>query len=112
MLAHRLPAAPLALLFSLVLLYVAQRMFREAASDDHGAERAPPFGVDPTTGRLRWTWRCMMHMGSAGALIGMLSGLLGGGRGFVTVPALRCTTHMSRPSIVASTTTAIHLGTQ
>src|SRR3546814_2681429 len=66
MLAHRLPAAPLALLFSLVLLYVAQRMFREAASDDHGAERAPPCGVDPTTGRLRWTWRCMMHMGSAG----------------------------------------------
>src|SRR3546814_17194544 len=73
---------------SLVLLYVAQRMFREAASDDHGAERAPPCGVDPTTGRLRWTWRCMMHMGSAGAIIGMLSAPLGVGGGFVSVPAM------------------------
>src|SRR3546814_20032393 len=33
MLAHRLPAAPLALLFSPVLLSVAQRMFRAAARD-------------------------------------------------------------------------------
>src|SRR3546814_53560 len=109
MLAHRLPAAPLALLFSLVLLYVAQRMFREAASDDHGAERAPPCGVDPTTGRLRWTWRCMMHMGSAGAIIGMLSGLLGVGGGFVIVPALRRTTDLSMRSIVASSLMAITL---
>lgn len=109
MLAHRLPAAPLALLFSLVLLYVAQRMFREATRDNHDTTRAPPCGVDPATGRLRWTWRCMLHMGAAGAVTGMLSGLLGVGGGFVIVPALRRTTDLSMQSIVASSLMAIAL---
>src|SRR3546814_17690361 len=51
----------------------------------------------------------MMHMGSAGAIIGMLSGLLGVGGGFVIVPALRRTTDLSMRSIVASSLMAITL---
>lgn len=109
MLAHRLPPAPLALLFAIVLIYVAQRMFREASLDNYDSTRAPPCGVDPATGRLRWTWRCMMHMGAAGAVTGMLSGLLGVGGGFVIVPALRRTTDLSMQSIVASSLMAITL---
>lgn len=109
MLAHHLPPAPLALLFALVLLYVAQRMFREATSGGHDNTRTPPCGVDPATGRLRWTWRCMLHMGSAGAITGMLSGLLGVGGGFVIVPALRRTTDLSMQAIVASSLMAITL---
>lgn len=109
MLAHRLPAAPLALLFAVVLVYVAQRMFREARSGANATPTAPPCGVDPATGRLRWTWRCMMHMGLAGAITGMLSGLLGVGGGFVIVPALRRTTDLPMQSIVASSLMAIAL---
>ena len=105
-LAHRVAPLPLSLLFAAVLLYVAQRMFRERDSD---APMSPPCRRDPRTGRLHWTRSCLGHLGTAGAIAGVLSGLLGVGGGFVIVPALRRTTDLTMQAIVASSLMTIAL---
>lgn len=108
-LAHRLPPLPLALLFAAVLLYVALRMFRQADGGSSSLPCDPPCHLDPATGRLRWDARCWRTLSVAGAISGLLSGLLGVGGGFVIVPALRRTSDLSMPAIVASSLMAIAL---
>ena len=113
--AHRLPAAPLALIFSAVLLYVAQRLYRQARRElvgeaDALSERdAAACKLDSETGRFQWTAHCAQALMRAGALTGFLSGLLGVGGGFVIVPALRRSTDLAMNAVVATSLMATAL---
>jgi uncharacterized membrane protein YfcA len=120
-LAHRAPSAPLALLFSAVLMYVAWRMFRQSRAQSislgavAGTARAPitgkraPCQLSESTGRLVWTAPCARALALSGLATGFLSGLLGVGGGFVIVPALRHTTDLPMHSIVATSLMVVAL---
>lgn len=121
--ARRVPPAPLALLFSAVLLYVAWRMFRQARSqngvpgartEDQGdaalaASIRTPCRLNAATGRFSWTTPCMYALGASGLLTGFLSGLLGVGGGFVIVPALRRCSDLPMNAIIATSLMVIAL---
>ena len=112
-LAQRSPNRPLAILFSLVLLYVALRVYQRATSGaaDTAAsgKRAPPCQLDAGRGKLRWTAPCARALALAGVAAGILSGLLGVGGGFVMVPALQRYTDLTAQSIVATSLAVIAL---
>ena len=112
--AHRVPNAPLTMVFAAVLGLVAVRMFLQARSDLSGhtpvQRRAPPpCLLDPAVGRLRWTVPCGRALACSGALAGFLSGLLGVGGGFVIVPALRRFSDLEMRSVVATSLAVIAL---
>jgi uncharacterized membrane protein YfcA len=114
MLARRLPVAPLALLFSAVLLYVAWRMYgqtRPTSGVDTIARAAhvAPCQINNATGRFRWTAPCARALALSGVATGFLSGLLGVGGGFVIVPALRHATDLPMNSIVATSLMVVAL---
>lgn len=113
--AHRLPATPLALLFSAVLIFVALRMFQQASRALSGL---PALDVVPDvaacklseqTGRFEWTALCTRTLALAGAITGFLSGLLGVGGGFVIVPALKRSTDLPMNAVVATSLMVIAL---
>jgi len=110
-LAHRLPNGPLTLLFAAVLAYVAQRMFRQAATHaarPNPATQAPqPCQLDSGTGRFVWTAACTRALALSGIGAGFLSGLLGVGGGFVIVPALRKATNAPVEAIMATSLAVI-----
>jgi uncharacterized membrane protein YfcA len=121
-LAHRAPVAPLALVFSAVLLYVAWRMFRQArpvaalsttragsACEVPPDHHAAPCQLSHSTGRFVWTAPCAKALALSGLATGFLSGLLGVGGGFVIVPALRHTTDLPMNSIVATSLLVVAL---
>ena len=113
-LAHRLPNAPLALLFCLVLLYACGRMLLKANRELKHGRAAPrpaflPCVLNPSQGRLRWTLPCARALTATGMLAGLLSGLLGVGGGFVIVPALGRYTNLDSKSIVATSLAVIAL---
>jgi uncharacterized membrane protein YfcA len=120
-LAHRAPSAPLALLFSAVLMYVAWRMFRQSRAQPisvgavAGTVCAPitgkgaPCQLSKSTGRLVWTAPCARALAFSGLATGFLSGLLGVGGGFVIVPALRQATDLPMHSIVATSLMVVAL---
>lgn len=107
-LAHRLPPAPLALLFSAVLGFVAWRMFRQSGNSAPSADPAACH-LNDQTGRFDWTAPCARALSLAGLLTGFLSGLLGVGGGFLIVPALRRSTDLPMNSIVATSLMVIAL---
>ena len=112
--AHRVPNAPLTVVFAVVLGLVAIRMFLQASNElaGHTAEQRrtpPPCLLDPAVGRLRWTIPCARALASSGAVAGFLSGLLGVGGGFVVVPALRRFTDLEMRSVVATSLAVIAL---
>ncbi|WP_147462691.1 sulfite exporter TauE/SafE family protein, partial [Pseudomonas syringae] len=83
-LAHRLPNTPLALVFSVVLLYACGRMFIRASRELRHGKPAPraeilPCVLNPLQGRLRWTMPCLRALTLTGVGSGLLSGLLGVG---------------------------------
>lgn len=110
--AHRLPLLPLTLAFSVLLLWIAVRTFRQAtalqAAEVAQIAQAPCL-IDPRTGRFRWTDRCGRALSAAGLGAGLLSGLFGVGGGFLIVPALRRVTDLSVPGIIATSTMVIAL---
>ena len=118
-LAHRAPAAPLALIFSLMLFYVAWRMFAQTRGPiTQGAEseceaspvrRQAPCQLSTTTGRFIWNAPCAKALTLSGLATGFLSGLLGVGGGFVIVPALRHTTDLPMNAIVATSLLVVAL---
>lgn len=122
-LADWLPVSALTLAFAITTTAVAWRMWSQARTtpDDARVVRAdvdsrataadsdPACGVDPQTGRLRWTRRCFVTIAMSGALTGILSGALGVGGGFVIVPALRLRTGLTIQSAVATSLMAIAL---
>lgn len=114
-LAHRLPNTPLTFIFVAVLVFVAQGMFLQAARTLRG-EANPQMDQDAAacklsseTGRFRWTALCTRALMQAGAIAGLLSGLLGVGGGFVIVPALRRSTDLPMNAIVATSLMVIAL---
>jgi len=113
-LAQRTPNRPLTIVFALVLLYVAWRVYQRAATTGTpaaaAAERpAPPCRIDVRRGKLNWTAPCARALALSGVLAGGLSGLLGVGGGFVMVPALQRYTDLSAQSILATSLAVIAL---
>ncbi len=111
--AHKLPNAPLTLLFAIVLAYVAVSMLRQSRTTVAKAEElysaAAPCQLDTGIGRLIWTEPCARALVISGAVAGSLSGLLGVGGGFVVVPALRKATNLEMQSILATSLAVIAL---
>ncbi|BAL26663.1 sulfite exporter TauE/SafE family protein [Azoarcus sp. KH32C] len=120
--ADGMPPANLALIFSLVLVVVAIRMFlgARASKEDAAVVRSAVAGegrssagrvgsVNPATGRLVWSRAVALTVSLIGAATGFLSGMLGVGGGFVIVPALRATLPLSMHSAVATSLMAIAL---
>jgi uncharacterized membrane protein YfcA len=111
--AHKLPNAPLTLLFAIVLAYVALHMLRQSrmivAKAEESCSAAAPCQLDAAIGRLIWTEPCARALAISGAVAGSLSGLLGVGGGFVVVPALRKATNLQMQSILATSLAVIAL---
>ena len=112
--AQKLPNTPLALLFAVVLAYVAVRIFRQSVTDApaKAEELYPataPCQLDTAIGRLIWTEPCARALAISGTFAGLLSGLLGVGGGFVVVPALRKATNLPMQSILATSLAVIAL---
>lgn len=111
--AHRVPDAPLTLVFAGVLAMVAVRMFRQKSGATHGGpELAPsnlPCRLNAERGKLDWTAPCARALALSGAGAGFLSGLLGVGGGFVIVPALRRASDIPMQGIVATSLAVIAL---
>lgn len=113
--AHQLAPTPLTLIFAAVLVFVAQRMFRQAHQQLHGLadpdaqQDAAACKLSVDTGRFHWSALCTRALSLAGAITGFLSGLLGVGGGFVIVPALRRSTDLPMNSVVATSLMVIAL---
>ncbi len=105
-LAPQIPNAPLQILFSLILLYVAIRLLSQARNELKGISepnrKPPPCLIHPEIGKLQWTMPCARALTLSGSLAGFLSGLLGVGGGFIIVPALKRYTDLPVKSIVAT----------
>jgi uncharacterized protein len=114
--AHRVPDAPLTLVFACVLAMVAVRMFRQKSAGalnlHGGGECAPsnlPCRLNLERGKLDWTAPCARALALSGMLSGFLSGLLGVGGGFVIVPALKRASDIPMQGIVATSLAVIAL---
>ncbi|MCQ8896302.1 sulfite exporter TauE/SafE family protein [Limnobacter humi] len=107
-LAHRLDPQWLNGLFAVVLLWIARQSFRSQLNPGLPAEANEtdlallPCMRDDQSGKFIWTLPCARALAFAGALTGLLSGLLGVGGGFVLVPALQRFTNLSMQSITAT----------
>lgn len=100
----------LAILFALVLLYVAARTFRQASGRKGSVAAMNAVCVrDGVSGRFIWTRPCALAMAVSGGVAGLLSGLLGVGGGFVMVPALQRYTDLPMKSAVATSLAVIAL---
>ena len=114
-LARLIPNAPLMVAFSIVLAWVAWRMFNQARRTAAGqaqsihARSQLPCVLNPSEGRLVWTMPCAWALAGTGALSGVLSGLLGVGGGFVIVPSLSRYTNLATRSIFATSLAVIAL---
>lgn len=116
------PNTWLSLLFSLILGFVALRLWRQALfaprelpvgaaspQDEVERKKSPFCRLNDSTGRLIWTGSCTLCIAVTGAVTGFLSGLLGVGGGFFIVPALHNTTELSMHSAVGTSLMAIAL---
>jgi len=111
--AHRVPDAPLTLVFACVLGMVAVRMFRQKSGATHGGQEAAPSNLpcrlNLERGKLDWTAPCARALALSGVMSGFLSGLLGVGGGFVIVPALKRASDIPMQGIVATSLAVIAL---
>lgn len=108
--ARQVDSRWLAVLFALVLLYVAVNTFRQASGKSSSA--APAQHVckrDGDSGRFIWNRPCALAMTVSGGLAGLLSGLLGVGGGFVMVRALQRYTDLPMKSAIATSLAVIAL---
>lgn len=108
--ARQVDADWLAVLFALVLLYVAIKTFRQASAKAATAATGNTVCLrSDGTGRFIWTRLCAQALALSGSLAGLLSGLLGVGGGFVMVPALQRYTDLPMKSAVATSLAVIAL---
>lgn len=108
-LAQRIPAALLALMFSVLLGFIALRMGRAPRLAAPSAPDSAACKLDLDSGRLVWNAPCTRALAQAGMMAGFVSGLLGVGGGFLIVPALRRASDLSMDAIVATTLMVIAL---
>ncbi|MCL6505483.1 MAG: sulfite exporter TauE/SafE family protein [Bryobacteraceae bacterium] len=85
-----MPEAMLLILFGMLMLVVAQRMWQKAAKGDSaaGSQPHPALCRHTAAGGLELTSRCVLLLALVGVTVGILTGLFGVGGGFVIVPAL------------------------
>jgi len=108
--ARQVDSRWLAVLFALVLLYVALKTFRQASGKGPIATAVNVVcNRDGGSGRFIWTRPCAVAMSVSGGLAGLLSGLLGVGGGFVLVPALQRYTDLPMKAAVATSLAVIAL---
>lgn len=99
--------------FALIVLVVAWRMWGGRA-DPPLATTPPTDGTGPVCrfsvdGHLRLTSRCGVRLAALGAGVGLLSGLVGVGGGFLTVPALLALTGLPLRAAVATSLLVVGL---
>ncbi len=106
-LSKLVPDNILLVLFAILMLIVAQRMWSKADSPARSRDACQPANTQPANtrtantadsdrnacqrdadGKLRLTSRCARLLAIVGLLMGILSGMFGVGGGFVIVPAL------------------------
>ncbi len=111
MLAHRLPAAWLSVLFAAIMLVVAYRMYRgsRAVASQTGETAPRACRISAQTGRFVWTPRTAVTLGGIGLVSGLFTGMLGVGGGFIIVPALAHFSELRMQSIVATSLMVIAL---
>ncbi len=110
--AKVVPERALLLLFAAVMLLVAWRMYRHAAkshADQPSAGDEAPLRMNPSTGKLRWSFASAGTLAAIGATSGFLTGLLGVGGGFLIVPALRHYSDIAMQGVVATSLAVIAL---
>lgn len=113
LLAHRLPAWTLSLMFAAVMLLVAWRMFRQARSPSLSTTDdtlpAKPCQLSLSSGRFIWNRSTALTLSGIGAASGLLTGLLGVGGGFFIVPAMSHFSNAGMHSIIATSLMVIAL---
>ena len=119
-LGSRVPENVLLMLFAVLMIVVATRMWIQAtrrpedarafrAGDSPAIAEAGPSCRRDRSGSLLWTSRCFVVLILAGLVAGVLSGLFGVGGGFVIVPALVFVTGMGIHRAVATSLLVIAL---
>lgn len=107
-LGQYLPSALAEIIFSIVLAYIAMRMWHGSPAESINNKPAP-CQINPATSKLFWTAPCTAKLGLAGSIAGLLSGLLGVGGGFVIVPSLRRVSNLDMQTIIATSLAVITL---
>ena len=110
-LAKHAPTQYLSLMFALILVYIATRMWhRDFKKVYDNANNPPPAcALNPATSKLFWTANCTKRLVVTGSAAGLLSGLLGVGGGFVIVPSLRKVSNFDTQTIIATSLAVIAL---
>ena len=80
-LAKRAPTQYLSLIFAVILIYVATRMWKRDFKKVYDNENNPPPDclLNPATSKLFWSAHCTKRLVITGSVAGLLSGLLGVG---------------------------------
>ncbi len=116
MLGARVPDVLFTTLFAAAALLVGTLMWRQAASAKAAVVRSAAGTGEGAAvcrlggeGRLRLTPPCMLVLVCAGAVTGLLTGVLGVGGGFVIVPVLMAVTQLGIHRAVATSLVVITL---
>ena len=88
--AGMMPEAALLILFALLMLIIAVRIWRKATPRETEAEAGPTGRVciRDADGNMKMTSPCALMLVGVGLAAGVMSGMFGVGGGFVIVPAL------------------------
>ncbi len=110
-LAKHTPTQYLSLIFAVILIYVATRMWKRDFKKvyDNANNLPPACALNPATSKLFWTANCTKRLVVTGSAAGLLSGLLGVGGGFVIVPSLRKVSNFDTQTIIATSLAVIAL---
>lgn len=112
-LAQKVPNTWLVIIFSVILLLVAIRSFRQffgKKSDEQSTEHCQKWcPVDSQTNQLKLTPIGVLAMFLTGSIAGFFTGMLGTGGGFIIVPMLVVITNAPMKKIIATSLSVIAL---
>jgi len=111
MLAHEMAQYLLLGVFSVLMLIVSWRFYKQSLQKELGSDddNLQFVLVNHTTGRFIWTPISALVLASIGLLTGLMTGLLGVGGGFLIVPLMKRFTKLSLAGIVATSLFVITL---